>query len=371
MAFIDEDQTYEQAMHWIENASAILVIAGAGMSHGLEIPADEGWGDSSSSSHRRPPNEDVMDWRERYGDNAEKMWGTEGPKLLRAVVRGVKLQNSGYKALYDLLKYRNHFVWTSNIDHRFHTAGFGANKVYTPQGDLTLLQCSTPCGAAPAAWPALEPLLALMTNDAIDPDTYCVRADPEHLQHMPRCPSCRAPAYKHTRHNGLFTHQPHDETQSRLVEWLLEHCGADLGSSTVDGTAGPGVVILELGCGLSTPFVNRFPAEALARQLPARLIRINASPVDAQAPPDLVRSGRALSLAAALETALPALASGKPPLRCTPAPASPARGSTLQSTVAPLSPPQRLPRVPFAHDKIKWSAYFDKLRNPAAKPALM
>ena len=32
-----------------------------------------------------------------------------------------------------------------DVDHRFHYAGFDADKIYTPQGDMALLQCAGPC----------------------------------------------------------------------------------------------------------------------------------------------------------------------------------------------------------------------------------
>ena len=343
---MDQQQSNDLALHWIENAGAILVIVGAGLSYGLEVPADEGWGD-----YPRPPDEDVVNWRERYGTDVNKMWGIEGPKLLRSVVRGAKLQNPSYKLLFDLLRYRNHFIWTSNVDPRLHTAGFSEHRIYTPQGDLTLLQCSTPCGKAPAAWNALNPLLGLLMQGVIDHTTHAVRSDPENTQFIPSCPNCDAPAYKHTRHNSLFTHQPYDETQRRLVDWLLQ----------AEEVAPGSVLVLELGCGLSTPWVTRFAAEAIARQLPARLLRVNISEKDAQAPPDLVASGRALSLVATAEDALRGLARLSN------------HASELEScsmtAAMPVRP--RPPRIPFAHEKISWTAYLDKLRDPSVKPALM
>jgi len=68
------------------------------------------------------------------------------------------------------------------------------------------------------------------------------------------------------------------------------------------------LLVLEIGVGFQTPTVCRFPAEAIARQIPgSRFVRVSASAMDAQVPPDLRDEGRALSLVGTAENVLCAL----------------------------------------------------------------
>ena len=50
-----------------------------------------------------------------------------------------------YLDLYELLKDKEHFIITTNIDGQFEKAGFKKENIFTPQGDYALFQCSSPC----------------------------------------------------------------------------------------------------------------------------------------------------------------------------------------------------------------------------------
>ena len=50
-----------------------------------------------------------------------------------------------YLDLYELLKDKEHFIITTNIDGQFEKAGFKKENIFTPQGDYTLFQCSSSC----------------------------------------------------------------------------------------------------------------------------------------------------------------------------------------------------------------------------------
>ena len=47
--------------------------------------------------------------------------------------------------LYNLLRDKDYFVLTTNVDHCFQKAGFDKERLFYTQGDYGLLQCSTPC----------------------------------------------------------------------------------------------------------------------------------------------------------------------------------------------------------------------------------
>ena len=50
-----------------------------------------------------------------------------------------------YQNLYDLVKEKDYFVLTTNVDHCFQKAGFDKNSIFYTQGDYGLFQCSEPC----------------------------------------------------------------------------------------------------------------------------------------------------------------------------------------------------------------------------------
>ena len=50
-----------------------------------------------------------------------------------------------YKELLALLKEKDYFVITTNVDHCFQKAGFDKQRLFYTQGDYGLFQCSGPC----------------------------------------------------------------------------------------------------------------------------------------------------------------------------------------------------------------------------------
>lgn len=50
-----------------------------------------------------------------------------------------------YNELYELVKNKDYFVITTNVDHCFQRAGFDKERLFYTQGDYGLLQCSVPC----------------------------------------------------------------------------------------------------------------------------------------------------------------------------------------------------------------------------------
>ena len=292
-----------------------------------------------------------MDWARSYGrSGAAVMWGTEAPRLLRTARYWGKKHHKGFEALLRLVKEEkrgNYFIYTvrlrlyrtpkkliyphstlasyankSNVDHRFHYAGFDGEKIYTPQGDMTLLQCAGPC--AGHAWDCRPVLAKLVEEGEIDATTGLsakIDASDIHrrfvkrVEDIPTCPRCGVmPAYKHTHHNSLFTHGPHDAHQDRMMEFLealRSGGGSDSSEKTKENKKK--LLVLEVCVGFQTPSVCRWPCEAIVRDLAtssceAKLLRLSLSPTDAAVPPDL--QGRAIGIVGEAERALVELCGG-------------------------------------------------------------
>ena len=50
-----------------------------------------------------------------------------------------------YNRLLELVKDKDYFVLTTNVDHCFQKAGFDKRRLFYTQGDYGLWQCSRPC----------------------------------------------------------------------------------------------------------------------------------------------------------------------------------------------------------------------------------
>lgn len=59
--------------------------------------------------------------------------------------RYVDIPKPVYKNLLDLVKDKDYFVITTNVDHCFQRSGFDKNRLFYMQGDYGLWQCSEPC----------------------------------------------------------------------------------------------------------------------------------------------------------------------------------------------------------------------------------
>lgn len=50
-----------------------------------------------------------------------------------------------YQELYELVRSKNYFVLSTNVDGQFYNSGFDAEKVFEIQGDYCFLQCENAC----------------------------------------------------------------------------------------------------------------------------------------------------------------------------------------------------------------------------------
>ncbi|MBQ6240967.1 MAG: Sir2 silent information regulator family NAD-dependent deacetylase [Firmicutes bacterium] len=59
--------------------------------------------------------------------------------------RYMNLPKPVYEKLFELVKDKDYFVLTTNVDHCFQRAGFDKKRLFYTQGDYGLWQCSKPC----------------------------------------------------------------------------------------------------------------------------------------------------------------------------------------------------------------------------------
>lgn len=140
-----------------------------------------------------------------------------------------------YDNLLKLVKDKDYFVLTTNVDHQFQKAGFNKQRLFYTQGDYGLFQCSKPCCQRTFD---NESIIRQMVEQQKD---MCI---PSAL--LPRCPVCGEPMTMNLRSDNTF------------VEDEGWHAAADRYSRFLDQHQKRKTLFLELGCGMNTPTIVKF-----------------------------------------------------------------------------------------------------------------
>lgn len=157
-----------------------------------------------------------------------------------------------YRELYDLVKDKDYFVLTTNVDHCFQKAGFDKHRLFYTQGDYGLWQCARPChsntyGNQGAVRRMVEAQGFRVTEEglAIPAGAALKMSVPAEL--VPRCPKCGAPMAMNLRADHTFVQ---DEgwylAAGRYDDFIRRHADAS-------------VLYLELGVGRNTPVIIKYP----------------------------------------------------------------------------------------------------------------
>ncbi|WP_370776253.1 Sir2 silent information regulator family NAD-dependent deacetylase [Roseburia sp.] len=158
-----------------------------------------------------------------------------------------------YKELYDIVKDKEYFVLTTNVDHQFYKAGFAEKRIFATQGDYGKIQCQRGCH--PKTYDAKE---LFQKMDAARKDCLI----PSEL--VPKCPVCGGNMAMNLRCDNYFVEdEAWHEAADRYADFLEQHQSEK-------------VVLIELGVGFNTPIIIRFPFEKMVRENASySLIRLN------------------------------------------------------------------------------------------------
>ncbi len=141
-----------------------------------------------------------------------------------------------YCDLLSLVAPKDYFVLTTNVDHQFQLAGFAKERLFYTQGDYGLWQCSAPCHAETYDnREAVEAIVAAQKDCRI----------PHEL--VPLCPVCGEPMTMNLRCDETFVEDAGwHGAAARYREFLEAHQGQQ-------------VLFLEMGVGLITPGIIKYP----------------------------------------------------------------------------------------------------------------
>ena len=161
--------------------------------------------------------------------------------------------NETYQKLLAVVRDKNYFVLTTNVDHAFQLNGFDKTRLFYTQGDYGLFQCSVPChNKTYDNEEIIRAMVAAEKNMRV----------PTEL--IPRCPKCGEPMTTNLRADDKF------------VEDSGWHAAAYRYQKFLKRFASKEIIYLELGVGGNTPGIIKYPFWQLTAQNPrAKYICIN------------------------------------------------------------------------------------------------
>ena len=222
----------------ISDATSIIIGAGAGLS------TSAGFTYSGERFEKY-----FSDFRERYGFNdmytggfypyktPEEFWAYWSRYIF--VNRYMDIPKKVYSNLFSLVKDKDYFVITTNVDHCFQKALFDKKRLFYTQGDYGLFQCSAPCHEK--TYDNAEQIRAMYDNQSN-------MKIPTEL--IPHCPVCGKPMSMNLRSDNTFVQdEGWYEAAKRYENFLSSRKAADDGK----------VLFLELGVGGNTPVIIKYP----------------------------------------------------------------------------------------------------------------
>ena len=141
-----------------------------------------------------------------------------------------------YDNLLKLVKDKNYFVITTNVDHQFQKAGFDKQRLFYTQGDYGLLQCAKPCHQKTYDNEEVVTRMVAEQEDMRIPSGL-----------VPKCPVCGGKMVPNLRSDSTFVE---DEGWHAADQRYLDF---------VNGHQKGKVLYWDLGIGANTPTIIKLP----------------------------------------------------------------------------------------------------------------
>ena len=169
-----------------------------------------------------------------------------------------------YEKLLELVRAKDYFVITTNVDHCFQKAGFDKKRLFYTQGDYGLFQCCVPCHKK--TYDNEEIVKKMLISQGFGFKDSENRKDGEIIfqenplkmeipsELVPHCPVCGKPMSMNLRCDGTFVEDDGwHEAARRYQDFLEKHKNAR-------------TLFLELGVGGNTPGIIKYPFWNLVHQ---------------------------------------------------------------------------------------------------------
>ena len=219
----------------IKNADAILIGAGAGLSTAAGYTYDGARFYKYFSDFMRKYH--VTDMYSagffNYPTDEEK-WAFWSRNIFYN--RHDQPKSEVHENLLNLVRDKDYFVLTTNVDHLFQNNGFDKNRLFYTQGDYGLWQCEKPCH------------LKNYDNEEIVRRMVAEQKNmrvPSEL--IPKCPVCGEKMTMNLRVDDTFVEDEGWHAAAERYEKFLSQHQTDH------------ILYLELGVGMNTPGIIKFP----------------------------------------------------------------------------------------------------------------
>ena len=162
-----------------------------------------------------------------------------------------------YEKLFELVRGKDYFAITTNVDHCFQKAGFDKKRLFYTQGDYGLFQCCVPCHKKTYDNEEIVKKMLISQGfgfkdsenkkdgEIIFPENPLKMEIPSEL--VPHCPVCGKPMSMNLRCDGTFVEDDGwHEAARRYQDFLEKHTNTR-------------TLFLELGVGGNTPGIIKYP----------------------------------------------------------------------------------------------------------------
>lgn len=231
---MDKNKLIQKLKEEIENSEYILIGAGAGLSTSAGFLYDG-----------KRFEDNFKDYIKKYGftdmysagfynfPTLEEYWAYFS--LYVYINRFDIEENETYLNLYNIVKNKNYFVITTNVDGRFADSKFDKDKIFAVQGDFSLFQCSKPCRQE------------TFYNEKYIREMIKYKKEmkiPTEL--VPKCPYCGRNMSMNLRADSTFVQDKNWDKQKSKYENFLKNS---------DNSK---ILFLELGVGFNTPSIIKY-----------------------------------------------------------------------------------------------------------------
>lgn len=149
-----------------------------------------------------------------------------------------------YVDLLNLVRNKNYFVITTNVDSQFSIAGFPEERIFATQGDYGYLQCAKACHKK------------LYYNESVVRHMIGAQKNCKIPSNMiPKCPVCGGDMEVNLRCDGYFIEdEKWDDACYRYESFLNENSRKNM-------------LFIELGVGMNTPAIIKYPFWKMTQSL--------------------------------------------------------------------------------------------------------
>lgn len=265
----------------ISQADAVIIGAGAGLSTSAGFVYD---GERFEKY--------FSDFRKKYGFSdmysggfypyatLEEHWAYWSRYIY--INRYLDAPRNTYANILEVVKNKDYFVLTTNVDHCFQKAGFDHKRLFYTQGDYGLFQCSGPC--CKETFDNKEIIINMLMEQGFSIESDGTLKLPEQgklkmtvsSSVLPVCPHCGKPLTMNLRSDDTFVEDTGWNKAAMCYDQFLQrHKGLKM-------------VFFELGVGYNTPVIIKYPFWQMTAKNPnATYICINDS--EAFCPEDIER----------------------------------------------------------------------------------